>query len=320
MYSASPRNRSKLIKFLNMDHPLVSVVTVNYDHPEVTCALLESLRHVTYPNLEIIVVDNASPNDDPAIIKQLYPEIVFIQSEKNLGFANGNNQGIKKAKGDYILLLNNDTEVEPGFFEPLVSKLQSDPNIGMVSPKIRFYHSRDTIQFAGYTAFTAVTLRQYLIGLNEIDTGQYDLCVPTESIHGAAVMVPMSVIKHVGLMAELYFLYYEEHDWAERIKNAGYQLYFVPESLVFHKESVSTGKLSPLKTYYINRNRFLFARRNIKGIKKHMALLYLTLIALPKGIIAHLSEQRADLAKAIWKAYVWNFVHFSDINKNQVLK
>lgn len=303
-----------------MAYPLVSIVTVNYDHPEVTCALLESLRHVTYPNLEIIVVDNASPNDDPSVIKALYPEIVFIQSEKNHGFANGNNQGIRVARGEYIMLLNNDTEVEPGFFEPLVSKLQSDPDIGMVSPKIRFHHSKELIQFAGYTAFTPVTLRQYLIGLNEKDTGQYDKAAETHSIHGAAVMIPMSVIKKVGLMAELYFLYYEEHDWAERVKKAGYKLYYVPESLVFHKESVSTGRLSPLKTYYINRNRFLFARRNIKGLKKHIALLYLTMVAMPKGILAHLTENRADLAKAIWRAYVWNFVHFSDINKNQVLK
>jgi GT2 family glycosyltransferase len=303
-----------------MDYPLVSIIAVNYDHPEVTCALLHSLREVTYPNIEIIVVDNASPNDDPAIIKQSFPEIVFIQSKLNLGFANGNNLGIKQAKGEYILLLNNDTEVDPGFLEPLVAKLQSDSRIGMVSPKIRFFYAPDKIQYAGLTPFTPFTLRQYLIGLNEVDSGQYDRCIETFSIHGAAVMVPISVIREVGLMAEMYFLYYEEHDWSERIKKAGYKIYFVPDSLVFHKESISTGKKSPLKTYYITRNRFLFARRNIDGLNRYITLLYLSFIAFPKGIFSFLIERRPDLAKATWNAYFWNFVHFSDIRRNQLLK
>lgn len=303
-----------------MKYPLVSVITINYEHPDVTCALLESLRHITYPNIEIIVVDNASQKDDPAMISQLYPEVVFIQSKENLGFAGGNNLGIRQAKGEYILLLNNDTEVDTGFIEPLVDKLKSDSNNGAVSPKIRFFYSSDTIQYAGITPFTSVTLRQYLIGLGEIDSGQFDTTCETFSIHGAAMMIPVSVIKKVGLMAELYFLYYEEHDWAERIKRAGYKIFYVHDSLVMHKESISTGKQSPLKTYYITRNRFLFARRNIKGFSKLITLTYLSFIAFPKGIFAHSLNKRFDLAKATWRAYFWNFVHFSDLNKNQILK
>jgi GT2 family glycosyltransferase len=266
------------------------------------------------------VVDNASVKDDPTIIHQSYPEIVFIQSKENLGFAGGNNLGIRQAKGEYILLLNNDTEVDPGFIEPLLSKLKSDPKIGAVSPKIRFFHTPDTIQYAGYNPYTLVTLRQYLIGLGEVDSGQYNTSCETFSIHGAALMIPISVVKEVGLMAELYFLYYEEHDWAERIKRAGYRIFYVPESLVLHKESISTGKQSPLKTYYITRNRFLFARRNIRGLGKFITLAYLSLIAFPKGLITHTLNRRSDLAKATWRAYFWNFVHFSDLNKNQILK
>jgi len=303
-----------------MKYPLVSVITINYEHPDVTCALLESLRHITYPNIQIIVVDNASQKDDPAMISQLYPEVVFIQSKENLGFAGGNNLGIRQAKGEYILLLNNDTEVNPGFIEPLVDKLKSDSSIGAVSPKIRFFYSSDIIQYAGINPFTSVTLRQYLIGLGEVDSGQYDTSCETFSIHGAAMMMPLSVVREVGLMAELYFLYYEEHDWAERIKRAGYRIFYVPDSLVMHKESISTGKQSPLKTYYITRNRFLFARRNIKGFSKLITLAYLSFIAFPKGIITHTLNNRFDLARATWRAYFWNFVHFSDLNKNQILK
>jgi len=139
-----------------MNHPLVSIITINYDQSRITCELLNSLKGITYPEVEIIVVDNASPTDDPGIIKDSFPEIVFIPSEKNLGFAGGNNLGIRVAKGKYILLLNNDTEVDPGFIEPLVAKLESDPLIGAVSPKIRFHHTPDTIQFAGYSPLTLI--------------------------------------------------------------------------------------------------------------------------------------------------------------------
>lgn len=298
---------------------MVSIVTVNYNQSQVTCELLESLRKVTYPNLEIIVVDNGSPNDNPERISTLYPECKLIKSADNLGFAGGNNLGIKHSKGEFLLFINNDTEVEPGFLEPLVTLLRSDPKIGMVSPKIRFYYAPDTIQYAGYTPFNILTLRQKLIGYHETDTGQYDQRHQTFAVHGAAMMVPRSVILEVGMMAEVYFLYYEEHDWCERIKRAGYSVYYEPASLVMHKESVSTGKESPLKTYYITRNRFLFARRNITGLNRMLNLIYLSLIAFPKAVAVYLAKRRPDLVKATVKAYRWNFVHFSEIRKNQLL-
>ncbi|MFA6125924.1 MAG: glycosyltransferase family 2 protein [Bacteroidales bacterium] len=299
--------------------PLVSIISINYNQSAVTCELLESLRKVTYPNYETIIIDNASPTESPDRIGTLFPECKLIKSDKNLGFAGGNNLGIKHSKGEYLLFLNNDTEVDPGFIEPLVNKLKSDPGIGMVSPKIRFYYAPDTIQYAGYTPFNRITLRQHLIGFHEKDAGQYDQAHETFSIHGAAMMVPRSVVRQVGMMTEMFFLYYEEHDWSERIKRAGYRVFYVPESLVLHKESLSTGKDSPLKTYYITRNRFLFARRNFKGFNRFVCLAYLLLIALPKGVLTALLHRRSDLAKAILKAYWWNLANFTDMGQNLVL-
>ncbi len=300
--------------------PLVSIITVNYNQSAVTCELLESLREITYPNFETIIVENGSPSDNPDRIGTLYPECQLIKSADNLGFAGGNNLGIKHSRGEFLLFINNDTEVDPGFLEPLVTKLRRDPRIGMVSPKIRFYYAPDTIQYAGYTPLNPVTLRQRLIGYREKDSGQYDQSRETFSIHGAAMMVRRSVVQEVGMMAEMYFLYYEEHDWCERIKRAGYQVFYVPESLVLHKESISTGKESPLKTYYIARNRFLFARRNIKGFNRFITLMYLSFLAFPKGLLICMLSRRPDLAKATWRAYFWNFFHFSEIRKNQLLE
>jgi hypothetical protein len=265
------------------------------------------------------VVDNASENDPVDSLIPLFPDVVFLKSTTNLGFAGGNNLGVKAAKGDYLLFLNNDTEVDPRFLEPLVTRLQSDTRIGMVSPKIRFHHTPDTIQYAGYTPLNQITLRQHLIGYREKDTGQYDISRPTFSIHGAAMMVPRSVILEVGLMAEIYFLYYEEHDWAERVKNAGYSVFYEAASLVMHKESISTGIDSPLKVFYINRNRLVFARRNCKGFRKALAVLYLSLIAFPKAVLSYLIKGKFDLAKCVWRAYFWNFRRFSLDSKNQYL-
>ena len=289
-----------------MDHPLVSIITVNYDQPEVTLDLLASLRLVTYPNIEIIVVDNASPKDDPSILKQSYPEITFIQSPVNLGFAGGNNLGIRKAKGKYILFINNDTEVDPGFLEPLVAKCESDSKIGAVSPKIKFYHHPDTIQFCGQAPINHYTMRSHGIGHGIIDQGQFEVDTLTHFVHGAAMMVPISVIAEVGLMPESYFLYYEELDWCEIIKRAGYQLWYVHNSCILHKESVSTGKMSPFKTFYMNRARLLFLRRNITGFTFFVAIIYQILIAIPKNLLVFSLKKDKGHLKSYLRAIGWH--------------
>lgn len=304
-----------------MEYPLVSFITVNYDHPEVTLALLASLRLITYPNIEIIVVDNASPNDDPAILKHSYPEINFIQSSVNLGFAGGNNLGVRKALGKYLFFINNDTEVEPGFLEPLVAKCESDPKVGAVSPKIKYYDHPDTIQFCGQAPMNHYTMRSHGIGHGAIDRGQFEKNSRTHFVHGAAMMVPRSVIEKVGLMPECYFLYYEELDWCATIKKAGYELWYIHNSEILHKESISTGKLSPFKTYYINRSRLLYLRRNVSGVTFWVATLYLIFIAIPKNLIVFLLRKDKGHFKAYTRMIGWHLKHLfsKEIHENPKL-
>ncbi len=297
---------------------LVSIITVNYNQLEVTCDLLESLRKISYPNIEILVVDNASA-ENPEPIKERYPEIELILSEENLGFAGGNNLALRRAKGDYFLFLNNDTEVEPDFLEPLIACLQSDKKIGMVSPKIRFYDVPDTIQYAGYTPMNSLTVQQHLIGCKEKDEGQFNESRETFSIHGAAMCFPRKVVEEVGLMADIFFLYYEELDWAERVKKAGYKAWYVADSLIFHKESVSTGRESPLRTYYIARNRILFARRNFGGFALLFNMMFVHFVSAPVNLLRHLRQRRFDLAKAYFRALGWNMTHFNNIHHSPKL-
>ena len=287
-------------------YPRVSVITVNYNQSEVTCELLHSMRSVSYPDVEVIVVDNASPNDNPDIIKERYPEIILIKSLINLGFAGGNNLGIRRATGKYLFFLNNDTEVPEGVFEPMVDLLENDSGIGAVSPKIKYFQNPDLIQYAGFTAMNPWTIRQTAIGYKEPDEPAYNRLGPTHSVHGAAMMIPESVISKVGMMPEIYFLYYEEHDWAEMIKRAGYKIYYQPESFILHKESVSTGKNSPMKTYYLTRNRLLFARRNFKGLPLLFSFLFQTFVSIPKNIFLFLVRRENEHLKAYLKGIGWN--------------
>lgn len=293
-------------------YPLVSIITVNFNQAEVTCALLESLNKITYPNFEVIVIDNASPSDDPSIIKRRFPNVVFIQNPINYGFAAGNNFGLMRARGEYVLLLNNDIEVPPGFMEPLVDKLRNNPEIGAVSPKIKFYYQQDTIQYAGFTPINYITMRNSAIGFRTKDTGQYNTDRETAYAHGAAMMVPMEVVKKIGLMSYIFFLYYEEADWCVRITNAGYKIFFVHNSFVLHKESISTGKLSSLKIYYLNRNRLVFMRRNVTGYDFYAGLLYQLVVAIPKNAFSYLLKGKIKLFYAYYQAVGWHIKHLFD--------
>ena len=295
-----------------MDVPLVSIVTVNYDHTEVTCALLDSLRRITYPKVEILVVDNASPNDDPGILEEKYPEIHLIRSSVNLGFAGGNNLAVKQAKGAYILFLNNDTEVEVSFLEPLVEAFQSNATIGAISPKIKYFDKPDTLQFSGQAPMNLWTMRSHGYGWGQVDAGQFDTDCTTNFVHGAAMMVPRSVVEKVGMMAEVYFLYYEELDWGARIRKAGYKLWYNHRSVVYHKESISTGKFSPLKTYYMNRSRWLYLRRNVSGMTFWFAVAFQFFVSIPKNTLMFCLKRQWKHLKAYWNAILWHLRRLND--------
>lgn len=292
-----------------MTLPLVSVISINYNQALVTCAMVASLRRITYPNLEIIVVDNASPTDNPDVIKEQFPEVTLLKSAQNLGFAGGNNLGIAQAKGEYLLFLNNDTEVEPDFLEPLVRLFQANPRAGIASPKIRYYDGEHLIQYAGSRGINPWSGRSITIGHLEADLGQHNASQPTALADGAAMLVPRRVVDIAGMMPELYFLYYEELDWCEAIKNAGFTCHYVADSTVYHKESVSVGKSSVLKTYYMNRNRLLFIRRNCRGWARFTSTVVFVAAALPKQALRYARQRDWPHVRALARGLRWNMQH-----------
>lgn len=281
-----------------MNDIYISIITVNYNGMNDTCHMIDSLmQHLSKVSYEIIIVDNASLKDEITEIQAKYKNIHCIKSDSNLGFAGGNNLGIMQAKGKYVLLLNNDTYINDDSLLILAEFLDSNTTVGAVSPKIKFADS-NIIQFAGYTDLSQVTLRNSLIGFGETDLGQYDTPAKSPFLHGAAMMLRRDIIKKVGLMPEIYFLYYEELDWCELIKKNGFELWYNPQAVVFHKESRSVGQNSPLRCYYMTRNRLLYAWRNRKGLIRLIAILYQFLIANPKGIFTYIFNGRFDLVRA----------------------
>ena len=292
--------------------PLVSIITINFNQLPYTLQLLKSLRASAYRNLEIIVVDNGSEINPEPTIREEYPEAKVIVSRANLGFAGGNNLGIAASRGSYLFFLNNDTEIHPHAILPLVTLFETRSDAGMASPKILYHNSGETIQYVGCSRMNPYTGRNQREGFREKDSGKWDQLRETDLAHGAAMMVPSRVIEKVGAMPEVFFLYYEELDWCESIKKAGYKIFVVPESRVYHKESMSIGKNSTLKTYYMTRNRLLFMRRHTRGVEKISWMLFFVLFSIPKNSVAFLVRNELAHLKAFWKGFTWNLTHRSD--------
>lgn len=288
-----------------MNKPLLSFITVDYNGLQDTIELVESILQIVHSvSYEIIVVDNASRTDDAASISAQFDaqKVTSIRSEKNLGFAGGNNLALQRAQGEYLFFINNDTIIKEDHIDELLKTFTLSDNIGGISPKICFAYPPQHIQYAGFTDLSSITLRNKGIGFDEADKGQHDIGSQTFFLHGAAMIVKRKVVEKVGPMSDVFFLYYEEMDWCARIRRAGYTLRYEPCQTIFHKESRSTGKASTLQVYYLNRNRLLYAWRNLKGINCFLALSYLFIVVALKNSLQHGLKGQFRLAFTIYKA------------------
>ena len=265
----------------------LSIITINYNGLKDTCELIE-----------VIVVDNASEKDEASLISAKYPQVIVIRSPQNLGFAGGNNLGIKAARGKYLFFINNDTIFKEFNIQALIDRLEFSPKIAVICPKIRFAWGSHPIQYAGYTPLSNITVRNQAIGFGEEDYGQYDTAHPTPYAHGAAMLIKREALEKVGLMPECFFLYYEELDWSMMFTRAGYEIWYDPACAVYHKESQATGQNSPLRTYYIVRNRLLLVKRNWCGVTKYLTYAYLLGVVGMRDVLKYALSGKWELLKA----------------------
>jgi GT2 family glycosyltransferase len=289
------------------DNPLISIVTLTWNQTEITCQFLESTRNLTYKNYEILVCDMGSAVDPSSRIEMAnYPNTRVLRSEKNLGFTGGNNWGIRQAKGDYIFIVNNDTEVTPDLLGVLLEPFYSDATIGVTCPKIRFFSQPEMIQYAGFNPINTLTGRTTAVGSKEIDNGQCDVSGYTHGAHGCAMLVSREVIDKVGIFPENFFIYYEEWDWSARILKAGYHIYYQAKGLIYHKESVTMGKQSAIKVYYHTRNRILYMRRNTKWNQFAVFITFFVLFSAPKAVVTYVVKRQFGHLKSFVKGATWN--------------
>jgi GT2 family glycosyltransferase len=250
--------------------PAVSIIVLNYNGCEDTLACLRSLEHLTYPDVQIIVVDNASTDGSEGAIRAAYPMLTFIQTGANLGFTGGNNVGIRYALehgADYVMLLNNDTIVAPDFISLLVEAAESNPTIGVVGPMIYYYNNPEQIWSAGGEIDWKRGLTTN-IGVNEFDQSQFGIePVQVDFVTGCALLAKRAVWEKVGLLDDKFFMYYEETEWCVRAHRGGYEIYLVPMAMVWHKISIEARAASPRTYYYMTRNRLLFLRNSKAGLQ-----------------------------------------------------
>ncbi len=296
-------------------HPKISIITINYRQIEVTLQFLESTKLLTYPNFEILLIDNGCLKDYSTIIASRFPKVIYFISKKNLGFAGANNLGMKMAKGDFFFIVNNDTEVTPNLLQNLINPFFENNKIGAVSPKIKYFDQPTVIQYAGFTKVNHFTGRNNIIGFNEEDTGQHDVARSTSYAHGAAMLVKREVIESAGLFYEGYFMYYEELDWSERMVKQGYEIYYQPLGVIYHKASFSIGKKNPLKTYYHTRNRILFMRRAYLPSQLIVFYLYYILVAIPATIIRFVKKGAFSHIMPFFRGIIWNLFNRSNTLK-----
>ncbi len=237
---------------MNKYVPLVSVIIVNYNGKAFLEKCLSSLMKQTYPAIEIILVDNGSADNSIWFVKGEYPSVRIIATKENLGFAKGNNVGIKESKGEMIATLNNDTEVTPEWVEELVKAMDSNKKVGMCASKMLFMKNPQMINSTGICISRSGACWDR--GMSERDRGQYE---SLEEIFGpcaGAAMYRKSMLEEIGLFDEDFHAYMEDTDLAFRGRLAGWKCLYVPRAVVYHVHGGTGGYASNYTIYYGNRN------------------------------------------------------------------
>lgn len=241
----------------------IGAVVLNWNGWEDTAACVQSLRKATYPSLEVLIVDNGSTDGSADRLRERFPGHPIIATGENLGYAGGNNVGIRywlDRRMNYILILNNDTLVDPSFLEPMVSAMQDDSSLGLIGPLILYQSDPNTVQCVGLDVNISLgTVRSF--GDGEQNRGQYQGLRRVQFLGGTCLLVRSEVFEKVGLLDETFFMYAEEVEFLVRASRAGYHAAVAGSSKICHKSKASTNKVHGLFLYYITRNRVLLGRR-----------------------------------------------------------
>lgn len=283
----------------------VTVIVLNWNGKDDTIECLNSLKLIDYSSLDILVVDNGSSDDSVEVIRSEFPDVAVIEAGENLGYAGGNNVGIKYALqqgAEYILVLNNDTIVDPNLVDAFIEAANAYPEAGILNAKIYYYSEPHKIWAVG-GGWNKNNCDLILIGLGEIDDGIiYKEPFEVDYAIGCALFFHRTVVERIGFIEDKFFLNFEEIDWCSRARKAGYKIYSIPAAKIWHKVSASFGgEEAPLRRYYLVRNNMLWAKRNLSLSER-----FLTAKRMLSGIVPRFSfegESNYPLLKRLyWEA------------------
>jgi GT2 family glycosyltransferase len=278
--------------------PRVVAVTVNFNGGAFLGAFLESFRRLTYPNLGLVVVDNASRDGSERLVERVLPDATLIRLEENTGFTGGNNRAVREALAqgaDYVLFLNNDTRLDPGLIEALLSEADGRT---MVAPHVFLEGSTDRLDDTiGRFSWLRGAWRDWIYGRRA--PGYLRRPGPVEMASLTALLIPAAVFRRVGLLDTRLFMYYEDFDFVRRAQRAGFRLRQTPRARLWHRRAASSGGgETAFKHYYATRNRLYVLRRHQPAYVFAAVSLYLAATRMIRA--AQYSVQgRSDLAGAI---------------------
>ncbi len=284
--------------------PAVWCIVLTYNGIELTLECLRTLRAQDYPNLHVLVVDNASTDGTPAIVRTQASGVDVLEAGENLGYAGGNNLGMRHALAhgaDLLFLVNNDTRLDPHCVTALVGETLREPTCGVVGPMVYTWDNWQTISSAGgvvdWQAADAIN-----VGAGELDRGQYP-ARSVDFVNGCGIMVTRTAIERAGLIDERFFMYWEETDWCLRIHAAGFDVRFQPEAKMQHKAPLTWQGQSPAALYYTGRNRLLFFMRHSHGVLRAISL-FSAVRGLLHGVVKNRYERNMQASAAARQALI----------------
>jgi GT2 family glycosyltransferase len=290
---------------------LVYLVMLNWNDAPNSLACLRSVQELDYQNFRIVVVDNGSEDGSEAQIRAQFPDVHLICNQCNLGFAGGMNKGLDYAMqegADFILLVNNDTLLDPALLKELVQTAQAHPKAGLLAPKIYFYHDRSLIWAAG-ARWVRFPPRFKIIGLGKRDHPRYDVLRQVDAATGCVLMIRRQVIDTAGrLDSTFYPIYHEDYDYCARVRKAGWEIWYVPTAKLWHKDAQSQ-RATGMKAFNLGKNIVPFYLRhgNPPWASLYLFITWAVLREIVKGNLSfakyYLSGVRTGLA--LYKASVY---------------
>ncbi len=291
----------------------IAIVILNWNGRKFLEQFLPSVVQFSSAEAQIVVADNASSDDSLDFLQKNYPQIQLIQNDKNYGFAEGYNRALRQVKADYYVLLNSDVEVTENWIRPVIDMMEKDEKIAVCQPKLLSYYQRDTFEYAGGAGgfidqYGYPFCRGRIFTSLEKDREQYNNICEIFWATGASMFVKANIFHQINGLDGDFFAHMEEIDFCWRVKNAGYRVYYCPDSTIYHVGGGTLPPSSPFKTYLNFRNNFALLYKNLKTKQLIVVLpirILLDFVAAFKFLAEKKPKEFTAVIKAHWAFYKW---------------